>query len=142
MLPNGELARRLPALLDGDRETPVVINCAGRTRSIVGAQTLRWLGIDNPVYALENGTQGWRLAGLELEHGSQRRYPRGRLSMSAGRRPRRPRRQRTGRGRSTPLASMTGSPTRPAPPICSTCAPPRSTTTTAIPRRFTRLAGS
>lgn len=73
--PNGELARRLPALLDGDPETPVVINCAGRTRSIVGAQTLRWLGIDNPVYALENGTQGWRLAGLELEHGSQRRYP-------------------------------------------------------------------
>lgn len=73
--PNGELARRLPALLDGDRETPVVINCAGRTRSIVGAQTLRWLGIDNPVYALENGTQGWRLAGLELEHGNDRRYP-------------------------------------------------------------------
>lgn len=73
--PNGELAKRLPAMLDGDTTTPVVINCAGRTRSIIGAQTLQWLGIENPVFALENGTQGWRLAGLELEHGSDRHYP-------------------------------------------------------------------
>ena len=74
--PNGELARRLPSILDTDSTAPVVINCAGRTRSIIGAQTLRWLGIPNPVFALENGTQGWRLAGLELEHGSDRYYPR------------------------------------------------------------------
>ncbi|WP_275289363.1 rhodanese-like domain-containing protein [Halomonas elongata] len=73
--PNGELAKRLPTLLEGDASTPVVVNCAGRTRSIIGAQTLRWLGIENPVYALENGTQGWRLAGLTLEHGSDRGYP-------------------------------------------------------------------
>ncbi|WP_129140975.1 rhodanese-like domain-containing protein [Modicisalibacter coralii] len=73
--PNGELAKRLPTLLAGDTTTPVVINCAGRTRSIIGAQTLRWLGIENPVYALENGTQGWRLAGLSLEHDSRRDYP-------------------------------------------------------------------
>lgn len=73
--PNGELVKRLPTMLDGDTETPVVINCAGRTRSIIGAQTLSWLGIKNPVYALENGTQGWRLAGLSLEHGSKRYYP-------------------------------------------------------------------
>ena len=74
--PNGELAKRISTILDGDTETPVVINCAGRTRSIIGAQTLRWLDVQNPVYALENGTQGWRLAGLSLEHGSKRYYPR------------------------------------------------------------------
>ena len=74
--PNGELAKRITTILDGDTETPVVINCAGRTRSIIGAQTLRWLGVQNPVYALENGTLGWRLAGLSLEHGSKRYYPR------------------------------------------------------------------
>lgn len=73
--PNGELAKRLPTMLDGDTSTPVVINCAGRTRSIIGAQTLQWLGLENPVFALQNGTQGWRLAGLELEHGSSRHYP-------------------------------------------------------------------
>ena len=42
-------------------ETLVVVNCAGRTRSIIGAQTLFNLGVRNPVYALENGTQGWYL---------------------------------------------------------------------------------
>jgi rhodanese-related sulfurtransferase len=73
--PNGELVRRLPAILRGDSRTPVVINCAGRTRSIIGAQTLRWLGVENPVYALENGTQGWRLAGFDLEHQAQRDMP-------------------------------------------------------------------
>lgn len=73
-LPNGELARRIGALLSDER-TPVVVHCAGRTRSIIGAQTLRDLGIPNPVFALENGTQGWALAGLALEHGSVRELP-------------------------------------------------------------------
>lgn len=72
--PNGELAYRFGALA-ADSRTPVVIHCAGRTRSIIGAQLLRSLGVPNPVVALENGTQGWALAGLELEHGSTRRYP-------------------------------------------------------------------
>jgi rhodanese-related sulfurtransferase len=80
--PNGELVKRLPAILRGDSRTPVVINCAGRTRSIIGAQTLRWLGVENPVYALENGTQGWRLAGFGLEHQSQREMPEGAPSAS------------------------------------------------------------
>ncbi|WP_018607208.1 rhodanese-like domain-containing protein [Uliginosibacterium gangwonense] len=73
-IPNGELALRIPALLT-DTSTPVVIHCAGRTRSIIGAQTLRHLGLTNPVLALENGTQGWRLAGLDLEHDSPRTLP-------------------------------------------------------------------
>lgn len=66
--PNAELAYRLPQMV-ADETTPIVVNCAGRTRSIIGAQTLRELGIANPVFALRNGTQGWRLAGFELDHG-------------------------------------------------------------------------
>lgn len=72
--PNGELALRIHALVP-DETTPVVVNCAGRTRSIIGAQTLINMGIPNPVYALENGTQGWYLNDLALEHGNDRRYP-------------------------------------------------------------------
>ncbi|MBS7780966.1 rhodanese-like domain-containing protein, partial [Acidovorax sp. CCYZU-2555] len=73
-VPNGELALRWHALAP-DPHTPIVVHCAGRTRSIIGAQILRSLGIPNPVIALENGTQGWALAGQQLEHGSTRRDP-------------------------------------------------------------------
>ncbi|WP_434291191.1 rhodanese-like domain-containing protein [Celeribacter sp. SCSIO 80788] len=66
--PNAELPYRLPELV-ADEDTPIVINCAGRTRSIIGAQSLRNLGLKNPVFALRNGTQGWRLAGFDLRHG-------------------------------------------------------------------------
>ena len=71
--PNVELALRIDDLLP-DAATPIVVNCAGRTRSIIGAQTLIDLGIANPVFALENGTQGWFLEGYELERGAKRRY--------------------------------------------------------------------
>lgn len=71
--PNGELALRIRRLVPGER-TRIVVNCAGRTRSIIGAQTLINLGLPNPVFALENGTQGWHLADLALEHGGTRRY--------------------------------------------------------------------
>ncbi|MPZ12006.1 MAG: sulfurtransferase [Kiloniellaceae bacterium] len=66
--PNAELAYRLPQMV-ADESTPIVVNCAGRTRSIIGAQTLRELGVANPIFALRNGTQGWRLAGFELDRG-------------------------------------------------------------------------
>ncbi len=66
--PNAEMGYRLP-LFVSDPDTKVVINCAGRTRSLVGAQSLRNLGFENPIYALENGTQGWTLAGFELARG-------------------------------------------------------------------------
>jgi rhodanese-related sulfurtransferase len=72
--PNAELPYRIAALVKNPR-TKIVVNCAGRTRSIVGAQTLINYGVPNPVYALENGTQGWYLADFKLEHGSTRRYP-------------------------------------------------------------------
>lgn len=67
--PNAELPHRLPMLVD-DPDTTIVVNCAGRTRSIIGAQSLRNLLPSNSVFALENGTQGWCLAGYELERGS------------------------------------------------------------------------
>lgn len=68
-LPNGELAHRFAAAVD-DPAAPVVVTCAGRTRGIVGVLGLRLAGIDRPVYALENGTQGWQLAGFPLERGN------------------------------------------------------------------------
>ena len=69
--PNAELPRRFDELVPSS-QTTVVINCAGRTRSIIGAQTLINFGVSNKVVALENGTQGWSLADLELEYGANR----------------------------------------------------------------------
>ena len=71
--PNGELVLRIRDIAP-DPRTKIVVNCAGRTRSIIGAQTLIDFGVANPVYALENGTQGWFLAGLALETGASRRH--------------------------------------------------------------------
>jgi rhodanese-related sulfurtransferase len=56
-------------------ETLVVVNCAGRTRSIIGAQSLINAGIANPVVALKDGTMGWHLAGLALEKGQSKHAP-------------------------------------------------------------------
>jgi len=56
-------------------ETLVVVNCAGRTRSIIGAQSLINAGIANPVVALKDGTMGWHLAGLKLEKGQSKHAP-------------------------------------------------------------------
>jgi rhodanese-related sulfurtransferase len=72
--PNAELPYRVPGIVKNP-DTKIIVNCAGRTRSILGAQTLINFGVANPVFALENGTQGWFLADLPLEYGSQRRYP-------------------------------------------------------------------
>lgn len=66
-LPNGELAHRVASFADGT--APVVITCAGRTRGIVGAIGMRISGYRGDVLALENGTQGWALAGETLERG-------------------------------------------------------------------------
>ena len=72
-LPGGELLLRIRDLLSSEK-TQVIINCAGRTRSIIGTQTLVNAGITNPVAALRNGTIGWTLAGQRLEHGQSRQY--------------------------------------------------------------------
>ena len=70
--PGAELVYRVFDLAP-DPDTLVVVNCAGRTRSIIGAQSLINAGIPNKVMALKDGTMGWHLAGHELEHGQQRR---------------------------------------------------------------------
>ena len=72
--PNAELPYRIGEIAK-DANTKIVVNCAGRTRSILGAQTLINFGVPNAVYALENGTQGWVLADMALERGASRRYP-------------------------------------------------------------------
>ena len=72
--PNAELPYRIASMVSNPK-TKIVVNCAGRTRSIIGAQTLINFGVKNPVYALENGTQGWLLSGFQLEYGAARKYP-------------------------------------------------------------------
>jgi rhodanese-related sulfurtransferase len=56
-----------------DPATTIIVNCAGRTRSIIGTQSLINAGIANKVVALRNGTIGWTLASQRLEHGADRR---------------------------------------------------------------------
>ncbi|WP_432239754.1 rhodanese homology domain-containing protein [Herbaspirillum robiniae] len=73
-VPGAELVLRVRALAP-DPATRVIVNCAGRTRSIIGTQSLVNAGIPNQVHALRNGTIGWTLAGQQLEHGQQRRFP-------------------------------------------------------------------
>ena len=70
-LPGGELAYRINELLRQERDPLVVVNCAGRTRSIIGARILQRMGVRN-VVSLKNGTAGWTLAGLDLERGATR----------------------------------------------------------------------
>ncbi|NBO13610.1 MAG: rhodanese-related sulfurtransferase [Betaproteobacteria bacterium] len=73
-VPGGELVLRARALAPNP-STRIVVNCAGRTRSIIGTQSLVNAGIPNPVCALRNGTIGWTLAQQALEHGANRRFP-------------------------------------------------------------------
>jgi rhodanese-related sulfurtransferase len=74
-VPGAELVLRVPELAPNPA-TRVIVNCAGRTRSIIGAQSLVNAGLPNPVAALRNGTIGWTLAGFgkHLEHGQTRRF--------------------------------------------------------------------
>lgn len=72
--PTAELAYRIHDLVKSD-STLVVVNCGGRTRSIIGAQSLRNAGIPNRVVALKNGTMGWHLAGFPVDNGMDRTAP-------------------------------------------------------------------
>ncbi|MDF0494269.1 thiosulfate sulfurtransferase [Bradyrhizobium yuanmingense] len=56
-----------------DPETTIIVNCAGRTRSIIGTQSLINASVPNKVRALRNGTIGWVLARHALNHGADRR---------------------------------------------------------------------
>ena len=70
--PGAELVHRFGDLVP-DPDTLVVVSCAGRTRSIIGAQSLINAGVPNKVVSLQGGTQAWRIAGLELERDTGRR---------------------------------------------------------------------
>ena len=72
-VPGAELVLRAKALAPRP-ETQIIVNCAGRTRSIIGTQSLINAGLPNPIAALRNGTIGWLLAGQELERGASRRF--------------------------------------------------------------------
>ena len=71
-VPGAELVLRAGCVAP-DPETTIIVNCAGRTRSIIGTQSLINAGVANKVLALRNGTIGWTLAGQNLEHGADRR---------------------------------------------------------------------
>ncbi|MBI4254024.1 MAG: sulfurtransferase [Candidatus Rokubacteria bacterium] len=73
-VPGGELVLRIAELVERP-DTTIVVHCGGRTRSYLGAESLRRMKLPNPVVALENGTMGWTLAGLELERGAARWAP-------------------------------------------------------------------
>ena len=96
-VPGAELVWRVGEIAPRP-ETMVVVNCAGRTRSIIGAQSLVNAGVPNRVAALRNGTIGWTLAGLELERGQTR----------VGPEPRDPEAARRARGAARAVADRAG----------------------------------
>ena len=67
-VPGAELVYRVADLAPAS--TTIIVNCAGRTRSIIGCQSLLNAGVSNPVMALKDGTMGWHLAGFELARGA------------------------------------------------------------------------
>jgi rhodanese-related sulfurtransferase len=73
-MPGGELVFRITELI-ARADQPIVVHCGGRTRSYIGAESLRRMRLPNPIVALENGTMGWELAGLTLERGASRWAP-------------------------------------------------------------------
>ena len=76
--PNMEMPVRIKKQIN--KNTEIIVGCAGRTRSIIGTQNLINYGIENSVKALENGTQGWSLANFKLEHNQNRRVPLSKLN--------------------------------------------------------------
>jgi rhodanese-related sulfurtransferase len=73
-VPGAELVLRVRDIVPSP-DTTIVVNCAGRTRSIIGAQSLINAGVPNKVVALRNGTMGWHLAGLTCATGKSDRAP-------------------------------------------------------------------
>jgi rhodanese-related sulfurtransferase len=73
-VPGAELVLRAREIAPSP-DTTIVVNCAGRTRSIIGAQSLINAGVPNKVVALRNGTMGWSLAGFTCDSGKDHRAP-------------------------------------------------------------------
>ena len=73
-VPGAELVYRFRELVPSP-DTFVVVNCGGRTRSIIGAQSLIDAGVPNRVVSLKDGTMAWHLAGLGVVSGATGRAP-------------------------------------------------------------------
>lgn len=73
-VPGAELVYRFADLAPSP-DTTIIINCGGRTRSIIGAQSLINAAVRNKVVSLKDGTMAWHLAGLEVVHGAMRKPP-------------------------------------------------------------------
>ena len=73
-VPGAELVYRFTDLVPSP-ETTIIVNCGGRTRSIIGAQALRNAGFRNRIMSLKDGTMAWHLAGFDVVHGATRRPP-------------------------------------------------------------------
>ena len=73
-VPGAELVYRFADLMPSP-DTTVIVNCGGRTRSIIGAQSLINAGVRNKVVSLKDGTMAWHLAGLDVVHGATRKPP-------------------------------------------------------------------
>ncbi len=73
-VPGAELVYRFQELVPS-ADTFVIVNCGGRTRSIIGAQSLIDAGVPNRVVSLKDGTMAWHLAGLGVVAGATARAP-------------------------------------------------------------------
>ena len=71
-VPGAELVYRFTDMVPSP-DTTVIVNCGGRTRSIIGAQALRNAGFRNEIMSLKDGTMAWHLAGFDVVHGATRR---------------------------------------------------------------------
>jgi len=71
-MPGAELVYRFTDMVPSP-DTTVIVNCGGRTRSIIGAQALRNAGFRNRIMSLKDGTMAWHLAGFEVVKGATRR---------------------------------------------------------------------
>ena len=142
-VPGAELVYRFADLMPSP-DTTVIVNCGGRTRSIIGAQSLINAGLRNKIMSLKDGTMAWHLAGFEVVHGATRRPPEvSRAGLQAA--PRRAARvaarcdiPRIDRRRSPPGAPKR----RSAPSTCSTSARRRNTRPGICAERARRRAGS
>jgi rhodanese-related sulfurtransferase len=73
-VPGAELVHRFADLVLSP-DTTVIVNCGGRTRSIIGAQSLINAGVPNKVVSLKDGTQAWHLAGFQVLKGATAQPP-------------------------------------------------------------------
>ena len=67
-VPGAELVYRFKDLVPS-ATTMVIVNCGGRTRSIIGAQSLINAGVPNKVVSLKDGTMAWHLSGFQVDPG-------------------------------------------------------------------------